>query len=32
MSVNKWRYTPECDKDYCPGDCDECGKNEEEEE
>lgn len=32
MSVNKWRYTIECDNDYCPGDCDYCGKNEEEAE
>ena len=32
MSVSKWAYSPEkCDGDYCPGDCDNCGKAEEEE-
>ena len=29
MSVSKWRYTEACDGAPCPGDCDECGKNEE---
>lgn len=33
MSVSKWAYTPEkCDGDTCVGDCDLCGKAEEEEE
>jgi len=34
MSVSKWAYTPEkCDGDYCPGDCDNCSKvNEDESE
>ena len=26
MSVSKWRYTEECDGDYCCGDCDLCDK------
>lgn len=30
MSCSKWAYTPEkCDGDYCPGDCDHCGKADE---
>lgn len=24
-----WAYTSRCDGDYCPGDCDRCGKAEE---
>lgn len=32
MSVSKWRYTEECDGDYCPGDCDLCDKEPEESE
>jgi len=34
MSVSKWAYTPEkCDGDYCPGECDNCSKvNEDESE
>lgn len=32
MSVSKWAYTPEkCDGDYCPGDCDNCSKANEDE-
>ena len=27
MSCSKWAYLPErCDGDFCPGDCDCCGK------
>ena len=29
MSVDKWRWTPNCDKDYCIGDCDLCDKEDE---
>lgn len=32
MSVDKWRWTPDCDRDVCVGDCDLCNKNTEEEE
>ena len=32
MSVSKYKWSPECDGDYCPGDCDLCNKNENEEE
>ena len=29
MSVSKWAYKPEkCDGDYCPGDCDNCSKEQ----
>lgn len=32
MSVSKWAYKPEkCDGDFCPGDCDHCGKADEAE-
>jgi len=31
MSVSKWKWTPECDKGICVGDCDLCDKAEEEE-
>lgn len=32
MSVSKWDYIPEkCDGDYCPGDCDNCSKANEDE-
>lgn len=32
MSVSKWAYTPEkCDGDFCPGDCDNCPKRDEED-
>ena len=24
MSVSKWKWTPQCDEDYCVGDCDNC--------
>lgn len=26
---DRWAYTSRCDGDYCPGDCDRCGKAEE---
>lgn len=26
MSVNKWCWTPECDKGICINDCDNCEK------
>jgi len=26
MSVSKWKWTPQCDEDYCVGDCDNCEK------
>ena len=32
MSVSKWAWREECDKDYCPGDCDNCPKADEEDE
>ena len=35
MSVNKWAYNPKmCDREICPGDCDECAvwKNYNEHE
>ena len=33
MSVSKWAYSPDkCDGDFCPGDCDECGKAEDDDE
>ena len=32
MSVSKWRYTEECDGEYCCGDCDFCDKEPEESE
>lgn len=31
MSVSKWKYTEECDGEYCCGDCDLCDKEPEEE-
>lgn len=32
MSVSLWDYSPEkCDGDYCPGDCDLCGKETSDE-
>lgn len=31
MSVSKWKWTPQCDDDYCVGDCDNCEKGEEDE-
>ena len=28
MSVDLWAYIPtKCDGDFCPGDCDRCGKS-----
>lgn len=31
MSVSKWDYIPEkCDGDYCPGDCDNCPKGNQD--
>lgn len=32
MSVDKWRYTEECDFRPCSGDCDLCEYDNEEEE
>ena len=32
MSVSKWAWREECNKDYCPGDCDNCPKADEEDE
>ena len=31
MSVDLWRYTEACEGIACPGDCDNCHENEEEE-
>lgn len=32
MSVSKWAYDPDkCDGDFCPGDCDDCPKGDEDE-
>ena len=31
MSVSLWRWTEECDKRACCGDCDNCGYEEEDE-
>ena len=31
MSVSKWAYQPDrCDGNVCPGDCDSCGKAEDD--
>lgn len=32
MSVDLYRWTEECEGDYCIGDCDLCHKYEEREE
>ena len=32
MSCDLWRWTEECDYIPCPGDCDLCDHNEEDEE
>ena len=32
MSVSLYRWTEACDGDRCPGDCDNCRKNEEGED
>ncbi len=32
MSVSKWRYTEQCDEDYCCGDCDNCPKDGQDAE
>lgn len=33
MSVSKWDYdTDKCDGDFCPGDCDDCSKAEEDKD
>ena len=32
MSCSKWRWTPACDHEACPGDCDFCGFDPEEDE
>ena len=31
MSCSLWRWTKDCDGKPCPGDCDVCGKEEEDE-
>ena len=31
MSVSLWRWTEDCDNQYCPGDCDLCEKTKREE-
>ena len=28
MSVSKWKWTPDCDKGICVGDCDQCDRSE----
>lgn len=32
MSCSLYRWSPDCEFDYCPGDCDLCNKNNEDEE
>ena len=33
MSMGRWAYEPDkCDGDYCPGDCDKCRKQAEQED
>ena len=32
MSVSKWRYTEACEGRPCPGDCDNCSKEDEDED
>lgn len=32
MSCDLWRWTEECDHRPCPGDCDLCEENTEDEE
>ena len=32
MSVSLYRWTEECDRRECPGDCDMCHENEEDED
>lgn len=32
MSVSLWRWTEACDGQPCPGDCDHCDIEEEEED
>ena len=32
MSCSLWRWTEDCDHDFCIGDCDLCDKNLEDEE
>lgn len=32
MSCSLYRWSPDCEDDYCPGDCDLCNKNNEDEE
>jgi hypothetical protein len=31
MSCSLWRWTEECETHFCPGDCDLCELNDEEE-
>ena len=30
MSASKWKWTPQCDEDYCVGDCDNCEKGDDD--
>lgn len=32
MSVNLWRYTEDCEGQPCSGDCDNCSKEDSEDE
>lgn len=32
VSVSKWRWQEDCDGYPCPGDCDHCGKEDEDDE
>lgn len=32
MSCSLWRWTEICDHRPCPGDCDQCGYEEEDDE
>lgn len=32
MSCSLWRWTEECEGKPCPGDCDLCEENDEDEE
>lgn len=31
MSVDKWNWSPDCDRRPCPGDCDLCDKGDRED-
>lgn len=32
MSTWLWRYTEDCEDQLCPGDCDNCSKEDSEDE